>query len=64
MQLTDRHIYFTWEDERRRQDIPLIQDAENAQELAPPIIQDVIGEFEEPLGVLRTLLHKIIAITR
>ncbi|KAH9174790.1 hypothetical protein EDB89DRAFT_1883946, partial [Lactarius sanguifluus] len=32
MQLTDRRIYFTWEDARRRQDIPLFEDAENAQE--------------------------------
>ena len=48
MQLTDRHIYFTWVDELRRPNIPLFQDAEDAQELAPPIIQDVIGEFEGP----------------
>lgn len=36
MQLTDRRIYFTWEDARRRPDIPLFEDAENAQELPPP----------------------------
>jgi hypothetical protein len=37
MQLTDRRIYFMWEDVRRRGDIPLFEDAENAQELPPPI---------------------------
>ncbi|KAH9004529.1 hypothetical protein EDB86DRAFT_2825674 [Lactarius hatsudake] len=37
MQLTDRRIYFTWEDSRRRQDITLFEDAENAQELPRPI---------------------------
>ena len=50
MQITDRRIYFTpWEDSRRRQDIPLFEDAENAQELAPPttFIGDLL-EFEEP----------------
>ncbi|KAH9042977.1 hypothetical protein EDB84DRAFT_1436286 [Lactarius hengduanensis] len=36
MQLTDRRIYFTWEDSRRRQDITLFEDAENAQELPRP----------------------------
>ncbi|KAH9165098.1 hypothetical protein EDB89DRAFT_341997 [Lactarius sanguifluus] len=37
MQLTDRRIYFTWKDSRRRQDITLFEDAENAQELPGPI---------------------------
>jgi hypothetical protein len=37
MQLTDRRIYFTWEDARHREDTPLFEDAENAQELPPPI---------------------------
>ena len=37
MQLTDRRIYFTWEDARRREDVPLFEDAENAQELPPPV---------------------------
>jgi hypothetical protein len=37
MQLTDRRIYFMWEDVRRRGDIPLFEDAENAPELPPPI---------------------------
>ena len=35
-QLTDRRIYFTWGDSRRRQDIPLFEDAENDQEAPPP----------------------------
>ena len=37
MQLTDCRIYFMWEDVRRREDIPLFEDTENAQELPPPI---------------------------
>ncbi|KAI9458950.1 hypothetical protein BJY52DRAFT_407774 [Lactarius psammicola] len=49
MQLTDRRIYFMWEDARRRQDIPLFEDAENAQELPPPITPTLVGEFQEPL---------------
>ncbi|KAF8256986.1 hypothetical protein EI94DRAFT_1671647 [Lactarius quietus] len=36
MQLTDRRIYFTWEYSRRRQDIPLCEDPENAQSPPPP----------------------------
>ena len=49
MQLTDRRIYFTWANARRREDIPLIEDAENAQELLPaeaPIIPTLGLEFE------------------
>ena len=48
MQITDRRLYFTWEDSRRRQDIPLFEDAE-VEELPPPttLIGDLL-EFEEP----------------
>jgi hypothetical protein len=46
MQLTDRRIYFTWEDVRRRPDIPLFEDAENAQELPPPIASTLSREFQ------------------
>ncbi|KAH9174791.1 hypothetical protein EDB89DRAFT_472508 [Lactarius sanguifluus] len=49
MQLTDSHIYFMWQDARRRQDIPLFKDEENARELPPPITPTLIGEFQEPL---------------
>ncbi|KAH9032737.1 hypothetical protein EDB84DRAFT_130016 [Lactarius hengduanensis] len=48
MQLTDRHIYFTWEDARRRQDILLFEDVENAQELPPPITPTLDREFQVP----------------
>ncbi|KAH9059599.1 hypothetical protein EDB87DRAFT_1563124 [Lactarius vividus] len=48
MQLTDRHIYFTWEDARRRQDIPLFEDVENAQELPPPITPTSDRGFQVP----------------
>ena len=30
MQLTDRRVYFTWEDARRRNDVPLYKERENA----------------------------------
>ncbi|KAH9000897.1 hypothetical protein EDB86DRAFT_3133123 [Lactarius hatsudake] len=53
MQLTDRHIYFTWEDARRRQDIPLFEDAENAQELPSPITPTLDQEFQVPPWIER-----------
>ncbi|KAH9038549.1 hypothetical protein EDB85DRAFT_427610 [Lactarius pseudohatsudake] len=53
MQLTDRHIYFTWEDARRRQDIPLFEDAENARELPPPITPTLDRGFQLPLWIER-----------
>ncbi|KAH9017137.1 hypothetical protein EDB83DRAFT_2679885 [Lactarius deliciosus] len=46
MQLTDRRIYFTWEDARRRQDIPLFEDAENAQELQPSMTPNLDLELQ------------------
>ncbi|KAH9026255.1 hypothetical protein EDB83DRAFT_2678809 [Lactarius deliciosus] len=46
MQLTDRRIYFTWEDARRRQDIPLFEDAENAQELQPSMTPNLDIELQ------------------
>ena len=62
MQLTDRRIYFTWADARRREDIPLIEDAENAQELPPPpIIPSLDLEFEVPPW---TGLHSGYSFTR
>ena len=30
MQLTGRHIYFTWKDAERREDVPLYEDRESA----------------------------------
>jgi hypothetical protein len=49
MQLTDRRIYFTWGDYKRRQDIPLFEDAENAQELpSPPTTPVLDPAFEVP----------------
>ena len=33
MQLTDRRIYFTWGNARRRQDLPMFKDEENEREL-------------------------------
>ncbi|KAH9047901.1 hypothetical protein EDB84DRAFT_1434624 [Lactarius hengduanensis] len=48
VQLTDRHIYFTWDDARRRQDIPLFEDTENARELPPPITPTLDRESQVP----------------
>jgi hypothetical protein len=49
IQVTERRIYFMWADARRREDIPLFEDAENAQELPPPPITPILGlEFEVP----------------
>ena len=36
IQLTNDRLYLTWDDSSRRQDIPMFEDAENAQELPPP----------------------------
>jgi len=46
MQLTDRRIYFTWEYSRRRQDIPLFEDVENAQPPPPPATPILDLDFE------------------
>src|SRR6266702_115067 len=51
MQLTDRHLYFTWEDERRRQDIPQFEDAENTQDLSRPITPDLDLDFQMSLWI-------------
>jgi len=53
MQLTDRRIYFTWEDARRRQDIPLFEDVENIQELPRPITPTLDLEFVVTLWMAR-----------
>jgi hypothetical protein len=45
IQLTDHRIYFTWEDSSRRENIPLFEDAENVQELPPPITPIVDVNF-------------------
>ncbi|KAH9038563.1 hypothetical protein EDB85DRAFT_429957 [Lactarius pseudohatsudake] len=46
VQLTERRIYFTWEGERHRQDIPLFEDVENAQELSRPITPPLDPDFQ------------------
>ena len=50
MQLTDRHIYFMLEDARRRRDVPLFEDVENAQELPPPMPLTIVEGFGEVVG--------------
>ena len=44
MQLTDRRIYFTWEDARRRDDVPLYTERENA---LGPLLSEIIS-MDEP----------------
>jgi hypothetical protein len=51
MQLTDHRIYFTWEDSSRRQEISLFDDAENVQELPPPITPIDDFDFEHSIRV-------------
>jgi len=46
MQLTDRRIYFSWEDARRR-DIPLFKDRENRPEPSPPGTPSIAGPSPE-----------------
>ncbi|KAH9017135.1 hypothetical protein EDB83DRAFT_192974 [Lactarius deliciosus] len=46
VQLTERRLYFTWEDGRRRQDVPLFEDQENAQELSRPITPPFDLDFQ------------------
>jgi hypothetical protein len=46
MQLTDRRVYFTWQD-MRHPIITLYEDEENARELSPP----VMPPFHEPFRV-------------
>ncbi|KAN0140889.1 hypothetical protein V8E53_001333 [Lactarius tabidus] len=58
IQLTERRIYFTWEDSGRREDIMLFRDNENNEELPPPTIpmimyllqleaREIFGLFEK-----------------
>lgn len=37
IQVTNDRLYLTWDDSSRRQDIPMFEDAANAQDLPPPI---------------------------
>jgi hypothetical protein len=50
MQLTDRRVYFTWEDARRR-DLALFEDEENARELSPTITPPLDEPFHGGLGL-------------
>ncbi|KAH9174787.1 hypothetical protein EDB89DRAFT_471990 [Lactarius sanguifluus] len=46
LQLTEGRLYFTWENTRRRQDVPLFEDPENAQELSRPIAPPLDLDFQ------------------
>ena len=49
MQVTDRRIYIAWEDATLRENIPLFEDAENAQDLPPPHITPALNiDYEMP----------------
>jgi len=47
MQLTDRRVYFTWEDARHR-DVPLFKDEEDVPEPSSPRTSSMAEEFYEP----------------
>ena len=46
MQLTDRRVYFTWEDVRRRDDVPLFK--ENALVPSSPVTPSLAEQLGEP----------------
>jgi hypothetical protein len=48
MQLTDRRIYFTWEDARRRDDVPLFKDDQNALVPSSPVAPSFAEQLGEP----------------
>ncbi|KAH9017136.1 hypothetical protein EDB83DRAFT_192914 [Lactarius deliciosus] len=57
VQLTECRIYFTWEGERHRQDIPLFEDVENAQELSRPITPPLDPDFQMIPWLVELLEH-------
>ena len=64
MQLTDRRLYFTWGNARRRQDLSMFKDEENGRKL-PRWRSTPQVDLEEKLLVWAlwwALLHKIDAI--
>lgn len=48
MQLTDRRVYFTWEDARRRDDVPLFKDEQNALVPSSPVTSSLAEQLGEP----------------
>ena len=50
MQLTDRRIYLTWEDARRREGIPLYEDKESALEPSFRGTLSMTELYPEPCG--------------
>ena len=48
MQLTDRRIYLTWEDARRRKGFPLYEDKESALEPSFPGTLSMTESYPEP----------------
>ncbi|KAH9038564.1 hypothetical protein EDB85DRAFT_2141791 [Lactarius pseudohatsudake] len=55
VQLTERRLYFTWEDKRRRQDVQLLEDPENAQELSRPITPPLDLDFQMSPWIVQRL---------
>ena len=49
MKVTDRRIYISWVDAMRRKDVPLFENAEDAQDLpSPPITPNSNIDYEVP----------------
>jgi hypothetical protein len=65
MQLTERCIYFTWENLGLREVITLFRDTENAQELPPPTLRMILDHLQlratEMFG--EYTLHKIKSVS-
>lgn len=49
IQLTDRRVYFTWDDARRRLDIPLFKDEKAGLDLlSPKEASSTVEQLDEP----------------
>jgi hypothetical protein len=47
MQLTDRRVYFTWDDIRRRRNIPLFTDEESTMDISSPEAPTKVEKWED-----------------
>ena len=65
MQLTDRRVYFTWDDAKRRRDITLFKDEKNTLDLLSPGASSTVEQLDDPWGPMpfevgrhyHTLIH-------
>ncbi len=65
LQLTDRRVYFTWDDAKRRRDITLFKDEKNTLDLLSPGASSTVEQLDDPWGPMpfevgrhyHTLIH-------